>query len=106
MLQQQKLVKIICHLVVVDTRKFMLTLKFISLFLFFNFLQILINPIIIKLFRCPGSYFAVNEIKFFMHNAILKYNFCTPSGKIEERKRVGPVALPSSGEIIIEKRRG
>ncbi|EXX68605.1 sterol 14-demethylase [Rhizophagus irregularis DAOM 197198w] len=53
---------------------------------------------------CPGRYFAINEIKFFMHNVILKYNFRTASGKVEERRRVGPLALPSSGAIIIEKR--
>ncbi|GES74477.1 cytochrome P450 [Rhizophagus clarus] len=53
---------------------------------------------------CPGRYFAINEIKFFMHNMILNYNFRTASGKIEKRRMIGPMALPSSGGIIIEKR--
>ncbi|PKY43558.1 cytochrome P450 [Rhizophagus irregularis] len=35
---------------------------------------------------CPGRQLAINEIKFFMHNAILKYNFRTESGKIEEKR--------------------
>ncbi|PKY48137.1 hypothetical protein RhiirA4_463630 [Rhizophagus irregularis] len=54
---------------------------------------------------CPGRHFAINEIKFFMHNIILKYNICTESGKIEGRKMYGPTAYPSSGVVIIEKRR-
>jgi len=53
---------------------------------------------------CPGRQLAVNEIKFFMHSAILKYNFRTESGKIEEKRRFGPMAFPSSGGIIFEKR--
>ncbi|PKB98903.1 cytochrome P450 [Rhizophagus irregularis] len=53
---------------------------------------------------CPGRHFAINEIKFFMHNAILKYNFRTESGKIEEKKRIGPLTIPSSCGIIFEKR--
>ncbi|GBB88509.1 hypothetical protein RclHR1_15020002 [Rhizophagus clarus] len=53
---------------------------------------------------CPGRHFAINEIKFFMHNFILNFNFRTKSGKIEERMRVGPLAFPSSNGIIIEKR--
>ncbi|PKY57052.1 cytochrome P450 [Rhizophagus irregularis] len=32
---------------------------------------------------CPGRHFAINEIKFFLHNIILKYNICTKSDKIE-----------------------
>jgi len=39
-----------------------------------------------------------------MHNAILKYNIRTESGKIEEKRRFGPIAHPSSGGIIFEKR--
>ncbi|CAB4380866.1 unnamed protein product [Rhizophagus irregularis] len=54
---------------------------------------------------CPGRHFAINEIKFFMHNIILKYNIYTESNKIEGRKMYGPTAYPSSGVIIIEKRR-
>ncbi|GBC31038.2 uncharacterized protein OCT59_016124 [Rhizophagus irregularis] len=54
---------------------------------------------------CPGRHFAINEIKFFMHNIILKYNIYTESGKIEGRKMYGPTAYPSSGVVIIEKRR-
>ncbi|GBC08858.1 hypothetical protein RclHR1_08430007 [Rhizophagus clarus] len=44
---------------------------------------------------CPGRFFAVNEIKFFMHNAILKYNFRTESGKIENKMRLGPITFPN-----------
>ncbi|CAB5200668.1 unnamed protein product [Rhizophagus irregularis] len=54
---------------------------------------------------CPGRYFAISEIKFFMHNIILKYNIRTESGKIEGRKLYGPTAYPSPSGIIIEKRR-
>jgi hypothetical protein len=64
-------------------------------------LQILINPII---FRCPGRNFAINEIKYLMHNIILKYNLRTESGKFEEKRRFGPIAIPSSNGIIFEKR--
>jgi hypothetical protein len=39
-----------------------------------------------------------------MHNAILKYNFRTESGKIEEKPRIGPMALTSASGIIFEKR--
>ena len=39
-----------------------------------------------------------------MHNAILKYNFRTESGKIEEKLKIGPVAMPSASGIIFEKR--
>ncbi|GBB99239.1 hypothetical protein RclHR1_03460008 [Rhizophagus clarus] len=53
---------------------------------------------------CPGRYFAINEIKFFMHNMILNYNFRTESGKVEKRKMIGPAALPSTSGIIIEKK--
>ncbi|CAB4490157.1 unnamed protein product [Rhizophagus irregularis] len=53
---------------------------------------------------CPGRHFAINEIKFFLHNIILKYNICTKSGKIEGRRMYGPTAYPSSSGIIIEKR--
>ncbi|CAB4488295.1 unnamed protein product [Rhizophagus irregularis] len=54
---------------------------------------------------CPGRYFAISEIKFFMHNIILKYNIRTESGKIEGRKLYGPTAYPSPSGIIIEKRK-
>ena len=40
-----------------------------------------------------------------MHDIILKYNFRTESGKPEEKKRFGPMPLPSSSGIIFEKRR-
>jgi hypothetical protein len=40
-----------------------------------------------------------------MHEIILKYNFRTESGKIEEKKRFGPLALPSTGGIIIDMRK-
>ncbi|CAB4405691.1 unnamed protein product [Rhizophagus irregularis] len=53
---------------------------------------------------CPGRFLAINEIKFFMHNAILNYNIRTESGKIEDKFRLGPVALPSNNGIIFEKR--
>ncbi|CAB4392603.1 cytochrome P450 [Rhizophagus irregularis] len=53
---------------------------------------------------CPGRFFAVNEIKFFMHNAILKYNFRTESGKIENKLRLGPITFPSTSGIIFERR--
>jgi hypothetical protein len=39
-----------------------------------------------------------------MHNVILKYNFRTESGKIEEKKRFGPRSFPSSCGIVFEKR--
>ncbi|CAI2195925.1 18420_t:CDS:2, partial [Funneliformis geosporum] len=39
---------------------------------------------------CPGRFIAINEIKFFMHNVILNYNFRTESGEIEEKLRIGP----------------
>ena len=39
-----------------------------------------------------------------MHNAILKYNFRTESGKIEEKLKLGPAAFPSTNGIIFEKR--
>jgi hypothetical protein len=39
-----------------------------------------------------------------MHNAILRYNFRTESGKIEEKLRFGPAALASNKGIIFEKR--
>ena len=39
-----------------------------------------------------------------MHNAILKYNFRTESGKIEEKLRFGPMTFPSTNGIVIEKR--
>ena len=39
-----------------------------------------------------------------MHNAILRYNFRTESGKIEEKLRFGPITHPSIKGIIIEKR--
>ncbi|CAB4412470.1 unnamed protein product [Rhizophagus irregularis] len=45
---------------------------------------------------CPGRFLAINEIKFFMHNAILNYNIRTESGKIEDKFSVSPVALPSN----------
>ncbi|PKB97208.1 cytochrome P450 [Rhizophagus irregularis] len=57
-----------------------------------------------ELLQCPGRHFAINEIKFFLHNIILKYNICTKSGKIEGRRMYGPTAYPSSSGIIIEKR--
>ncbi|CAG8700253.1 3126_t:CDS:2, partial [Funneliformis mosseae] len=44
---------------------------------------------------CPGRFLAVNEIKFFMHNVILKYNVRTKSGKIEEKWKLGPLSFPS-----------
>ncbi|RIA93394.1 cytochrome P450 [Glomus cerebriforme] len=53
---------------------------------------------------CPGRYFAINEVKFFMHNLILKYNFRTESGKIVKKKRFGPMAFPSSEKVIFENR--
>ncbi|GBC31052.1 cytochrome P450 [Rhizophagus irregularis] len=53
---------------------------------------------------CPGRQLAINEIKFFMHNAILKYNFRTESGKIEEKRRLGPMTSPSSCGVVFEKR--
>jgi hypothetical protein len=43
-------------------------------------------------------------MKFLMHNAILKYNFRTESGKIEEKLMLGPITFPSSSGIIFEKR--
>jgi len=54
---------------------------------------------------CPGRYFAVNEIKFMMHYAILKYNFRTESGKVEEKVHIGPFTIPSSCGIIFESRK-
>ena len=39
-----------------------------------------------------------------MHNAILKYNFRTESGKIEGKKFIGTMPVPSSSGIIFEKR--
>jgi hypothetical protein len=39
-----------------------------------------------------------------MHNTILKYNFRTESGKIEEKRRIGPMAFTSNNGIIFEKR--
>ena len=39
-----------------------------------------------------------------MHNAILKYNFRTESGKIEEKLRFGPMAFTSNNGVIFEKR--
>ncbi|RIA90939.1 cytochrome P450 [Glomus cerebriforme] len=53
---------------------------------------------------CPGRFFAINEIKFCMHNFILKYNFRTESGKIAEKMRVGPITYPNTNGIIFEKR--
>ncbi|GBB89407.1 hypothetical protein RclHR1_16090004 [Rhizophagus clarus] len=54
---------------------------------------------------CPGRQLAVNEIKFFLHNVILRYNLRTESGKIEGPKIVGPMKLPSNSGIIFEKRK-
>ncbi|CAB4412303.1 unnamed protein product [Rhizophagus irregularis] len=56
---------------------------------------------------CPGRQLAVNNIKFFMHNVILKYNFRTVSSKIEESRGTGFTALPvetSTAGVIFEKR--
>ncbi|CAB4430991.1 unnamed protein product [Rhizophagus irregularis] len=53
---------------------------------------------------CPGRQLAVNEIKFFLHNIILKYNLRTESGKIEGPKMIGTIKLPSNAGIIFEKR--
>ncbi|RGB38432.1 cytochrome P450 [Rhizophagus diaphanus] len=54
---------------------------------------------------CPGRQLAVNEIKFFLHNIILKYNLRTESGKIEGPKMIGTIKLPSNAGIIFEKRK-
>ncbi|GBB88266.1 hypothetical protein RclHR1_14800001 [Rhizophagus clarus] len=54
---------------------------------------------------CPGRQLAINEVKFFLHNIILKYNLRTESGKIEEPKMFGPMKLPSDAGIIFEKRK-
>ncbi|CAB4377950.1 unnamed protein product [Rhizophagus irregularis] len=54
---------------------------------------------------CPGRQLAVNEIKFFLHNIILKYNLRTESGKIEGPNIFGPVKRPSDAGIIFEKRK-
>ena len=39
-----------------------------------------------------------------MHKVILKYNFRTESGKIEEKQRSDPKTFPSSCGITFEKR--
>ncbi|CAG8556264.1 11565_t:CDS:10, partial [Diversispora eburnea] len=54
---------------------------------------------------CPGRFFAVNEIKVGMHKLILNYHIKTPSGKIEEKVRVGPFAFPPVSGLIFENRK-
>jgi len=39
-----------------------------------------------------------------MHNAILRYNFRTESGKVENKMKFGPYSYPSPNGIIFEKR--
>ncbi|CAG8572416.1 9506_t:CDS:2 [Funneliformis caledonium] len=53
---------------------------------------------------CPGRFIATAQIKLFMHNIILKYNFRTESGKVEEKLRIGPKTFPSACGVIFEKR--
>ncbi|GBB96360.1 hypothetical protein RclHR1_27360001 [Rhizophagus clarus] len=53
---------------------------------------------------CPGRFFAVNGIKYFLHNIILNYNFRTESGKVEAKIPFGPIKMPSNKGIIFEKR--
>ncbi|CAB5156425.1 uncharacterized protein OCT59_016143 [Rhizophagus irregularis] len=54
---------------------------------------------------CPGRQLAINEVKFFLHNVILKYNLRTESGKIEGPKMIGPRKFPSEAGIVFEKRK-
>ncbi|CAG8437004.1 14216_t:CDS:2 [Funneliformis mosseae] len=53
---------------------------------------------------CPGRFIVTAQIKLFMHNIILKYNFRTESGKVEEKLRIGPKTFPSACGVIFEKR--
>ncbi|CAG8604549.1 430_t:CDS:10, partial [Diversispora eburnea] len=44
---------------------------------------------------CPGRFLAVNEIKICMHKLILNYHLKKESGKVDEKKYIGPfVVLP------------
>ncbi|CAG8490690.1 5100_t:CDS:10 [Diversispora eburnea] len=54
---------------------------------------------------CPGRFFAVHEIKIALHKLILNYHIKTPSGKIEKKIHVGPLALPPNAGLIFESRK-
>uniref|UniRef100_A0A1D1Z571 Ent-kaurene oxidase n=1 Tax=Anthurium amnicola TaxID=1678845 RepID=A0A1D1Z571_9ARAE len=53
---------------------------------------------------CPGRFFAINESKLLLHKLILRYNIKTQSGKIEEKRFIGPNTLPSKSAIVYENR--
>ncbi|GBB90918.1 hypothetical protein RclHR1_01800003 [Rhizophagus clarus] len=53
---------------------------------------------------CPGRFFAVNEVKLFLHKLILKYKVSTQSGKIEDKIYFGPYSFPSKSGIVFENR--
>ncbi|PKY39329.1 cytochrome P450 [Rhizophagus irregularis] len=54
---------------------------------------------------CPGRFFAIHEIKLILHKLILKYNIKTKSGKIENKKYIGPISLPPKKALIFENRK-
>ncbi|RHZ80793.1 hypothetical protein Glove_132g14 [Diversispora epigaea] len=54
---------------------------------------------------CPGRFLAINEIKICMHKLILNYHIKTESGKINEKRYVGPFVLPPSTGIVFEDRK-
>ncbi|GES85599.1 cytochrome P450 [Rhizophagus clarus] len=53
---------------------------------------------------CPGRFFAINETKLFLHKFILRYKVTTQSGKVEDKFRIGPFALPSRKALVFENR--
>jgi len=53
---------------------------------------------------CPGRFFAINEVKLFLHKFLLRYKVSTKSGKVDKKFYFGQFALPPRSGIIIDKR--
>ncbi|CAG8581233.1 22976_t:CDS:2, partial [Gigaspora margarita] len=54
---------------------------------------------------CPGRFYAVNIIKIFLHESILRYNIRTESGKIEPPKIISCFSSSSESGLVFENQR-
>ncbi|CAG8621047.1 25083_t:CDS:10 [Cetraspora pellucida] len=53
---------------------------------------------------CPGRFFAILNIKIFIHKLILKYNIKTESGKVAPHRIVSSFVFPPKSGLIFENR--